>query len=235
VTARLYEDLGLFTDDEAITADVADLFNHMTGFGRPQQFRKLFVAPFNLRTRLIDHIRSVADAAASGQTARVRMKVNSLTDPAIIEELYRASQAGARIDIVARSICSLRPGVPGLSERIHVRSIAGRFLEHSRLFAFEAGDKATYLLGSADIMPRNLDHRIEVLTPVEDARLQHEISTIFDTLLGDRTQAWVLEADGSWTRLRPERRGTKRGSHAVLMRRARLRARPRNRRTPRSV
>ena len=165
VTARLYEDLGLFTDDEAITSDVADLFNHMTGFGRPQQFRKLLVAPFNLRTRLIDHIRAVADAAGSGQTASVRMKVNSLTDPAIIEELYRASQAGARIDIVARSICSLRPGVPGLSERIHVRSIAGRFLEHSRLFAFEAGDKATYLLGSADIMPRNLDHRIEVAEP----------------------------------------------------------------------
>ena len=235
VTARLYEDLGLFTDDEAITSDVADLFNHMTGFGRPQQFRKLLVAPFNLRTRLIDHIRAVADAAGSGQTASVRMKVNSLTDPAIIEELYRASQAGARVDIIARSICSLRPGVPGLSERIHVRSIAGRFLEHSRLFAFEAGDKATYLLGSADIMPRNLDHRIEVLSPVEDARLQHEIATIFETLLGDRTPAGVLDADGDWTRLRPERRGTKRGSHAVLMRRARLRARPRSRRAPRSV
>ena len=235
MTARLYEDLGLFTDDEAITADVADLFNHMTGFGRPQRFRKLLVAPFNLRTRLIDHIRSVADAAASGTPATVRMKVNSLTDPAIIEELYRASQAGVRVDIVARSICSLRPGVPGLSERIHVRSIAGRFLEHSRLFAFEAGDEETYLLGSADIMPRNLDHRIEVLTPVEDARLRHEISTIFETLLGDRTQAWVLGPDGSWARLRPERRGTKRGSHAVLMRRARLRARPRSRRASRSV
>lgn len=235
VTARLYEDLGLFTDDEAITSDVADLFNHMTGFGRPQKFRKLLVAPFNLRTRLIDHIRAVADAAASGKPATVRMKVNSLTDPAIIEELYRASQAGARVDIIARSICSLRPGVPGLSDRIHVRSIAGRFLEHSRLFAFQAGDDETYLLGSADIMPRNLDHRIEVLTPVEDARLRHEISTIFETLLGDRTQAWVLEADGSWTRLRPERRGTKRGSHAVLMRRARLRARPRSRRASRSV
>jgi polyphosphate kinase len=235
VTARLYEDLGLFTDDEAITADVADLFNYMTGFGRPQQFRKLLVAPFNLRTRLIDHIRAVADAAAAGKPASIRMKVNSLTDATIIEELYRASQAGARIDIIARSICALRPGVPGMSERIHVRSIAGRFLEHSRLIAFEAGDDATYLLGSADLMPRNLDHRIEVLTPVEDARLQHEISTIFETLLGDRTQAWVLDSDGSWTRLRPERRGTKRGSHAVLMRRARLRARPRSRRTPRSV
>jgi polyphosphate kinase len=234
-TARLYEDLGLFTDDEEITADVADLFNHMTGFGRPQQFRKLLVAPFNLRTRLIDHIRAVGDAAAVGKPATIRMKVNSLTDAAIIEELYRASQAGARIDVVARSICSLRPGVPGMSERIHVRSIAGRFLEHSRLFAFEAGDDSTYLLGSADIMPRNLDHRIEVLTPVEDARLKHEISTIFDTLLGDRTQAWVLDADGEWTRLRPERRGTKRGSHAVLMRRARLRARPRGRRSTRSV
>jgi polyphosphate kinase len=234
-TARLYEDLGLFTDDEEITADVADLFNHMTGFGRPQQFRKLLVAPFNLRTRVIDHIRAVADAAVAGKPASIRMKVNSLTDAAIIEELYRASQAGARIDIIARSICSLRPGVPGMSERIHVRSIAGRFLEHSRLLAFEAGEDAKYFLGSADLMPRNLDHRIEVLTPVEDPRLQHEISTIFETLLGDRTQAWVLEPDGSWIRLRPERRGTKRGSHAVLMRRARLRARPRGRRTPRSV
>ena len=233
VTARLYEDVGLFTDDEAITADVADLFNYVTGFGRPQRFRKLLVAPFNLRPRLIDHIRAVGAVAAEddGRLAAIQIKVNALTDPALIEELYRASQAGARVDVVARSICSLRPGVPGLSDNIRVRSIVGRFLEHSRLFAFHAGDASTYLLGSADMMPRNLDHRIEVLAPVEDTRAQTEIATIFETLLGDRSQAWELGGDGAWTRVRPD--GRRRGTHAVLMRRARLRARSRSRRDER--
>src|SRR5262245_46154039 len=126
VTARLYEDFGLFTDDEAITADLADLFNHLTGFGRPQRFRRILAAPFNLRSGLTERIRAVARAAAAGERARIRIKVNSLADPAIAEELYRASQAGADIDIIARGICTLRPGVPGLSETIRVRSVVGR-------------------------------------------------------------------------------------------------------------
>jgi polyphosphate kinase len=223
VTARQYEDFGLFTDDEAITADLADLFNHLTGFGRPQRFRKILAAPFNLRSGLTERIRAVARAAAEGERARIRIKVNAIADPAIIDELYRASQAGAEIDIVARSICTLRPGVPGLSETIRVRSIVGRFLEHSRVFAFEAGDSETYLLGSADLMPRNLDHRIEVLAPVEDSRAYEELSTVLDVLLADNT-AWQLESDGSWQRP-PREAGRDRSTHQMLMRRARLRAR----------
>ena len=227
-TARLYEDFGLFTADEDISADVADLFNHLTGFGRPQRFRKLLVAPFNLRSRLIDEIRGVATAAASGQRARIRLKTNALTDEAIIEELYAASQAGARVDVIARGICSLRPGVPGMSENIQVRSVLGRFLEHSRVFAFEAGDRATLYMGSADLMPRNLDHRIEVVVPVESPKVQHELDVALETLLADNTQAWVLDADGSWTRQRPAAGEKPRATHAKLMRRARQRARRRD-------
>ncbi|HWH65283.1 MAG TPA: polyphosphate kinase 1, partial [Gaiellales bacterium] len=227
-TARSYEDVGLFTDDEAITADLADLFNHLTGFGRPQRFRKILAAPFNLRSGLIERIRAVARAAAEGERARIRIKVNAIADPGIVEELYRASQAGAEIDIIARSICTLRPGVPGLSETIRVRSVVGRFLEHSRVFAFEAGDTETYLLGSADLMPRNLDHRIEVVAPIEDARAREEVSTVLDSLLADNT-AWQLSADGSWHRLSPDPGTPGRATHQVLMRRARLRARRRSR------
>jgi polyphosphate kinase len=223
VTARLYEDLGLFTDDEAITADLADLFNHLTGFGRPQRFRTILAAPFNLRSGLTERIRAVARAATAGERARIRLKINALADPAIIEELYRASQAGAEIDIVARSICTLRPGVPGLSETIRVRGIVGRFLEHSRVMAFEAGDTETYYIGSADLMPRNLDHRIEVLTPVKDGRIREELSSMLDVLLSDDT-AWSLGPDGAWTRSLPGG-GRDRSTQQVLMRRARLRAR----------
>jgi polyphosphate kinase len=224
VTARLYEDFGLFTDDEAITADVADLFNHLTGFGRPQRWRKILVAPFNLRSGLVERIRASADAAQAGKPARIRFKVNALTDVAVIEALYRASQAGVSIDIVARSICALRPQVPGLSENIRVRSVVGRFLEHSRVFMFDADGEASVFIGSADLMPRNLDHRIEVVAPVEDRRVRDELSAVFDSLLADNAHAWVLDADGGWTRLQPgdER---PRGTHDTLMRRALLRAR----------
>jgi polyphosphate kinase len=228
VTARLYEDVGLFTDDEAITADLADLFNHLTGFGRPQRFRKILAAPFNLRSGLIERIRAVARAAAAGEHARIRIKVNALADAAMVEELYRASQAGARIEIVARSISTLRPGVPGLSENISVRSVVGRFLEHSRLFVFEAGDESTYFLGSADLMTRNLDHRIEVLAPVEDQRARDEISAVMDALQADNSQAWELQPDGTWQRLSPQGDEPDRSTHAALMRRARLRVRRRS-------
>jgi polyphosphate kinase len=230
VTARAYEDFGLFTDDEAITADLADLFNHLTGFGRPQRFRKILASPFNLRSGLTERIRAVARAAADGERARIRIKVNAIADPGIVDDLYKASQAGAEIDLIARSICTLRPGVPGLSENIRVRSIVGRFLEHSRIFAFEAGDAEMYLLGSADLMPRNLDHRIEVLAPVEDGRAREELSTVFDVLSADN-RAWQLQPDGSWLHLAPEPGSRERGTHAVLMRRAKLRARRRGSRT----
>ena len=228
LNARVYEDFGLFTADPDIGADVADLFNHLTGFGRPQRFRKLLAAPFALRTRLIEEIRAVAQAAEAGKNARIRIKVNALTDQAVIEELYEASQVGAEIDVIARGVCSLRPGVPGMSENIRVRSILGRFLEHSRLFILEAGKKSTYLLGSADLMPRNLDHRLEIVVPVEDSYAQQRLASVFDALLADNAQAWELKADGTWERVKPAKDERPKPAHAALMRsvRARFRRRP---------
>ena len=225
LTARDYEDLGLFTADESVAADVADLFNYLTGFGRPQRFRTALVAPFTLRTRLIEQIRAVARAAETGKTARIRMKLNALTDSPVIEELYKASQAGAEVDIVSRSICALRPGVAGLSENIRVRSIVGRFLEHSRVYILEAGDEATYLMGSADLMPRNLDDRLEIVVPVQDARARQKISAVFDALLSDNAQAWHLRPDGSWRRVRPKKGDRRVSAQAALMRTALGRAR----------
>ena len=218
-TARIYEDVGLFTADPDIAADVADLFNFVTGFGRPQQFRKILAAPFNLRRRLIEHIRAVGTAAEAGKTARIRIKVNNLTDADLVEELYRASQAGAQIDLIVRAICTLVPGVEGLSENVRVRSVLGRFLEHSRLFCFEAGDEKTYLLGSADLMPRNLDHRIEVVVPVEDLQVRNELEGIFKALLADNSQAWQLQADGSWDRVTAKKSERKRQAQTLFMRR----------------
>jgi polyphosphate kinase len=223
VTARGYEDFGLFTADEDIAADVADLFNYVTGFGRPAHFRKLLVAPFTLRQRLVDEIRAVAAAARAGKKARIRIKVNGLTHTEVIDELYAASEAGARIELIVRGMCSLRPGVPGLSENIKVRSVLGRFLEHSRLFNFEAGDRSSYYLGSADLMPRNLDHRIEVVTPVEDIAVQSELAATLDTLLSDNTSSWELQPDGQWQRVRPKKDDRVRSAQATMMRRARRR------------
>ncbi len=185
------------------------------------------MAPFGLRDGLIQRIREVRHAAANGVEARIRLKVNSLTDEDLIEELYRASQEGAKIDIVARSICTLRPGVPGLSEGIRVRSILGRFLEHSRVFIFEAGDKRTVLMGSADLMPRNLDHRIELVAPVEDGRIQHELIRAFDVMLADNASAWELSPDGRWMKLRPKKGDRGRPAQQVFMRGVRARARRR--------
>jgi polyphosphate kinase len=224
-TARLYEDIGVFTADEQITADVADLFNYITGFGRPQKFRKLLVAPFTLRSGLVDEVRGVAAAAGEGKHARIRLKLNHLVDPKIVEELYAASRAGAKVDIIARSTCALRPGVEGLSENIHVRSVVGRFLEHSRIYSFEAGDRVATYIGSPDLMQRNLDHRIEVLMPVENARVRQEVHAILDSALDDDTNAWVLGADGEWTRVVPSKPAKPHSHHATMMRRSLKRAR----------
>ncbi|MGZ4314790.1 MAG: polyphosphate kinase 1 [Gaiellaceae bacterium] len=227
LTARTYEDYGLFTADPEIAADVADLFNHLTGFGRPHTFRKLLVAPFGLREGLVERIREVRRAAENGEEGRIRIKVNNFNDEELSEELYRASQAGAKIDIVARSICTLRPGVPGLSEGIRVRSILGQFLEHSRVFIFDAGEKRTILIGSADLMPRNLDHRIELVAPVEDGRAQHDLVRAFDVLLADNASAWELSPEGRWMKLRPKKGDRSRPAQQVFMRSVRARARRR--------
>ena len=224
-TARLYEDLGVFTADEDIAADVADLFNHLTGFGRPQRFRKLLVAPFSMRARLIEEIRRVAAAAAAGEKTRIRLKLNQLVDPVVIDELYAASQAGVPIEICARAICMLRPGVEGLSETIRVRSIYGRFLEHSRVYSFEANGAGTMFIGSADLMPRNLDHRIEVLVPIETGRTRQELNAILDSVFSDNTNAWELAGDGSWQRLSPAKGERAHTHQSVLRRRTTVRAR----------
>lgn len=224
-TARGYEDLGIFTADEDITADVADLFNFITGFGRPRKFRKLLVAPFTLRTGLVDEIRGVAAAAAHGKHARIRIKVNHLVDPKMVAELYAASQAGAAVDIVARTTCALRPGVDGLSENVRVRSIVGRFLEHSRVYSFEADERVATYIGSPDLMQRNLDHRIEVLMPVENARARQEIHAILDSAFEDDTNAWLLSGDGEWTRVTPAKASKPHSHHATMMRRSLKRTR----------
>jgi polyphosphate kinase len=225
LTARLYEDFGLFTADPDIADDVANLFNYVTGFGKPERFRKLLVAPFNLRDRLIEEIRRVTQAAAAKKHAAIRIKVNHLSDPAIIDELYLASQAGAKIDLIVRSVCTLRPGVKGLSENIRVRSVLGRFLEHSRVYHFEARHSKRYFVGSADLLPRNLDHRLEAVAPVDDARLQQRVGAVLDALLEDET-AWELQRDGTWKRHVPKKPDQPRSGQAVLMRAARRRRRP---------
>ena len=200
-TAAIYEDLGLFTADPEITADVSEVFNLLTGYSRQQEFRPLLVAPTAMRAGLVELIRGQASPEG-----RIAMKLNSLVDPELIDALYDASQAGARVDLIVRSMCCLRPQVPGLSENIRVRSIVGRFLEHSRIYRFGAGPDATYLFGSADLMQRNLDRRVEVLAPVRDSALRGRLDEILSALELDDTLAWELSGDGTW--LAPSETGT---------------------------
>ncbi len=198
-TATLYEDLGLLSADEKLGADLTELFNHLTGYSRQARFRKLLVAPERMRGQLTDRIRA---EGAKGSEGSIVLKMNSLVDADLIDELYTASQEGTRIDLIVRGICCLRPQVPGMSETIRVRSILGRFLEHSRVYRFgaDAAD-AEYLIGSADFMPRNLDRRVEALAPVTDPRLQARLDEILEINLADDTLAWELASDGSWHRV----------------------------------
>ena len=202
-TARLYTDFGLFTCDEEIGADVADMFNQLTGFARPGEARRVLLAPAHMRDGVIAEIDRTIEAKQSGQQVRIQMKMNSLVDKRCIRALYRASRAGVPVDLNIRGICCLRPGVPGVSENIRVHSIVGRFLEHSRIYRFERGDEETILIGSADLMPRNLDTRVELLAPVRDAALRGEIADSMERCMADNTNAWVLGADGAWTRREP--------------------------------
>ncbi|MGA9523764.1 MAG: polyphosphate kinase 1 [Myxococcaceae bacterium] len=201
-TARGYTDLGLFTANPEIGADVADLFNFLTGFARPRTFRKLLVAPMALRDGLLEEIQKTIDARRKDQPARIRMKMNALVDARVIRALYGASQAGVPVELNVRGICCLRPGVPGLSENISVLSTLGRFLEHSRVFHFERAEEEALFFGSADAMPRNLDHRVETLVPVEDPSLRAEVREILDRSFADESGAWMLRADGTWERRR---------------------------------
>jgi polyphosphate kinase len=200
-TGGLYTDLGLFTCRESFGDDVSELFNLVTGYTRPQAFQHLLVAPAGLRDGLAARIRREADHARAGRRARIIAKMNSLVDRTLIEELYAASQAGVRIDLMVRGICCLRPGVEGLSERIRVISIIDRFLEHGRIFYFENGGASEYWLASADWMPRNLDHRVEVAFPVLEPALQEQIRDILEIQLADNVKARRILPDGRSERI----------------------------------
>ena len=216
-TARTYTDIGLFTASPSIGADLSDLFNSLTGFSRQRVYRKLLVAPGNMRDRFIELIANETNAAREGKQARIIAKMNALVDPGIIAALYEASQAGVEIDLIVRGICCLRPGVPGVSEHIRVISIVGRFLEHSRLFYFRNSADDRYFLGSADWMPRNLDRRVEAVTPVEDRALHPRLRALLETCLADNRQAWELASDGKYTQRTPGDE-PERATHRLLLR-----------------
>jgi polyphosphate kinase len=200
-TAKVYTDLGLFTADQDIVDDVSDIFNYLTGYSSQKEFRSLLVAPVQLRSRLTELIVREAEHARAGREARMIVKVNAITDDQMIRVLYRASQAGVSIDLIARGICSLRPGIAGVSENIRVRSIVGRFLEHSRIFWFKNGGQEEMYIGSADLMERNLERRVETLTPVRDPEiLEHLRDVVLNSYLQDTERAMVLDSTGRYER-----------------------------------
>jgi polyphosphate kinase len=202
-TARQYEDLGLFTCSPEMGSDVANLFNYLTGSSRAPEYSRLWVAPHALRSRLVEQI----EAEARQPDGQIAIKLNSLADPPMIDALYAASQAGVRVDLIVRGICCLRPGVPGLSENIRVRSILGRYLEHSRIYRFGSERRGyRYWIGSADLMTRNLNGRVEALVPIEDALLEARLEEVLAVAFEDDTGAWELDASGSWLRV-PSARG----------------------------
>jgi polyphosphate kinase len=213
--ARLYEDFGLFTTDPEIGEEVANLFNTLTGYGHPTRERKILVAPNWLRVPLIEEIERTVAAHEAGEPARIAMKMNALVDQRMIEALYRASQAGVPIELNIRGICCLIPGLPGVSETITVVSVVGRFLEHSRIYSFHRSDEHVYYIGSADMMPRNLDTRVELLVPVADPDLQGELEDTLERCMADNTFAWTLDSEGVWAR----RTGRTRSVHRELMER----------------
>ncbi|HSA40536.1 MAG TPA: polyphosphate kinase 1, partial [Mycobacterium sp.] len=196
-TARLYEDVGLLTASPEIGADLTDLFNTLTGYSRKDTYRNLLVAPQGIRRGIVERIDREIAAARRGEDARIRMKMNALVDEQVIDALYRASLSGVKVEIVVRGICALRPGAEGFSENITVRSILGQFLEHSRIIHFNAIDE--FWIGSADMMHRNLDRRVEVLVQVKDPRLSAQLDTVFNSALDPATLCWELGSDGAWT------------------------------------
>ena len=216
-TARLYEDFGMFTADPDICADVHEVFRRLTGTGQASDLRCLLQAPFTLAAHVLSAIKREADAARAGRRAYIAAKVNALLEPAVIEALYQASQAGVKIDLIVRGVCALRPGVPGLSDNIRVRSVIGRFLEHSRIYHFRADGRDEVWLASADWMGRNFYRRVEVAFPVRDRRLKARVlSEGFAVHLRDNASAWTMDADGAYTRRRP------RGSRVIVSQQALL-------------
>jgi polyphosphate kinase len=202
-TARLYTDFGLFTTDEQIGADVADMFNYLTGYGRPLRYRKVLMAPNHLREGLVEEIERTIAAHSEGSPARIQMKMNALVDGPCIRALYRASQAGVKVDLNVRGVCCLRPGVKAISENVRVVSIVGRLLEHSRVYAFQRHGEHKVYIASADLMPRNLDHRVELAAPIEAGALQAELLDVLERCFADNENSWELDSDGSWSRRSP--------------------------------
>lgn len=216
-TSKLYTDLGLLTCREDLGADLTDLFNFLTGYSRQKAYRKLLVAPYTLRDRMAGLIQREIEAAQNGHPGKIVAKMNSLVDAKMIQLLYRASQAGVEIDLIIRGICCLRPGIAGVSDNIRVISVIGRFLEHSRIFYFYNSGQPEYYIGSADWMTRNLDRRVEAITPVEDPVLTAELQAILDLMLVDNRQAWDMASDGTFTQRRPASGETEQGTQATLM------------------
>ncbi|MDP9201012.1 MAG: polyphosphate kinase 1 [Gemmatimonadota bacterium] len=208
-TARVYTDLGLLTSSPSIGADLTDLFNSLTGFSRQNSYRNLLVAPNNMRVLFTEMVDREAEYAKAGKPARIIAKMNSLVDPDIIQHLYQASQAGVEIDLIVRGICCLRPGIEGISDRIRVISIVGRFLEHSRIFYFANNGKEELYFGSADWMPRNFDRRVEVVAPIEDRSIHPRVCALLETCLADNRLAWDLHPDGTYVQRKP-------GSRAIV-------------------
>jgi polyphosphate kinase len=220
-TARFYSDLGLLSCREELGADLSELFNHLTGYSYQTEYRKLLVAPVTMRDRFYQIIRREIEHQKGGYQSSMIVKMNSLVDPEIIKLLYEASAAGIQIDLIIRGICCLRPGVKNLSENIRVVSIIGRFLEHSRIFYFTNGGKEEVYIGSADWMPRNLNSRVEVITPVEDAALIDELKHILHATLSDQRQAWDCQPDGSYIQRKPAKGEPDLGSQQYFMAQAR--------------
>jgi polyphosphate kinase len=202
-TARIYEDLGILTCDDDIGADIAKLFNHLTGYSRDERYHTLLVAPRGLRPRLLELIENEIRMGSAG---RIALKANAIADAEMVEALYRASAAGVRVDLVIRGISCLRAGVPGLSDNVSARSVLGRYLEHSRIYRFEHGGvdgDPCYLIGSADLMPRNLDRRVEVLVPIDHPKHRQWLDAVFGFLLADDIVRWELQPDNAWQRRGP--------------------------------
>ncbi len=216
-TAKLYTDLGLLSCREELGADLTDLFNFLTGYSRQKSYRKLLVAPVNLRARMLEMIHREIECVRQGQQGRIVAKMNALVDPPIIEALYAASTAGVKIDLIIRGICCLRPGVEGISDNIKVISIIGRFLEHSRIFYFHNGGNEEVYIGSADWMTRNLSRRVEAVCPIEEPTIAKELQEIVGIMLSDNRQAWELQSDGSYIKRFPQDDNHQLSTHNILM------------------
>src|ERR671920_473586 len=216
-TARLYTDFSYFTDDPALGEDGTDLFNYLTGYSEQEEYQELLVAPLTMREKFVELVREQVAQAEKGEPARISCKMNALTDPQTIEELYLASQAGVRIELVIRGICCLKPSLEGISENIRVVSLVGRFLEHARIYAFGDGEDEKIYLGSADVMQRNLDGRVEQLFPLREARHRQKVRRLLDLQLSDTANAWEMNPDGDYTRLQPQEGEEPLDSQALLL------------------